>query len=136
MIYRILADFTLALHLAFIVFVVAGGLLAAWRPWVAWLHLPAAAWGALITLIGWRCPLTPLENWFRRRGGQAGYTEGFIEHYLVPVVYPAGVSPLGWTLMGIGVIAANVAIYWWVFRRRWPSRSQETGAPEPGSSRG
>ncbi len=116
MIYRILADLTLAVHFAFILFVVLGGLLAAWRPRVAWIHVPAALWGILITFIGWTCPLTPLENYFRRLGGEAGYTGGFIEHYLVPLVYPAGVDPAGWILLGIAVVAINLAIYGWILR--------------------
>jgi hypothetical protein len=123
MIYRLLADLTLSIHLAFIAFVALGGLLVAWRRWVAWVHLPAAAWGALITFVGWRCPLTPLENRLRRLGGEAGYTESFIEHYIVPVVYPAGIGPTGWTVLGIAVVVVNGVIYGWVYRRA--RRTQE-----------
>jgi hypothetical protein len=117
MIYRILADLTLGLHLGFIAFVPLGGLLALWRPRIAWIHLPAALWGALITFIGWTCPLTPVENWFRELGGQEGYTGGFIEHYLVPIIYPQGLGPSAWTLLGVAVVALNVLIYGWVWRR-------------------
>lgn len=122
MIYRLLADLTLSIHLAFIVFVALGGLLVAWRRWVVWVHLPAAAWGALITFVGWRCPLTPLENRLRRMGGEAGYTESFIEHYIVPVVYPAGIGPTGWTVLGVAVVVVNVLIYGWAYRRGRPTQ--------------
>jgi len=117
MIYRILADLTLAVHFAFIVFVVVGGLLVAWRRWVAWVHIPAALWGALITLIGWVCPLTPVENHFRRLGGQAGYTESFIEHYLVSVIYPQGIGDRGWLALGMAVVVVNLLIYGWILLR-------------------
>ncbi|HUF13978.1 MAG TPA: DUF2784 domain-containing protein [Longimicrobiales bacterium] len=116
MIYRILADVTLALHLAFILFVVLGGLLVLWRPWIAWVHVPAAIWGALIVLIGWICPLTPMENYFRRLGGEAGYTDGFIEHYLVALIYPGGLSRTGFVVLSIGAVAVNVGIYGWIYR--------------------
>ena len=117
MIYRILADFTLVVHFAFILFVVLGGFLVAWRPRFAWLHLPTALWGALISLVGWTCPLTPLENHLRRLGGQAGYSDSFIERYLVSVIYPQGISQTGWTLLGVGVVAVNLIIYGWIWRR-------------------
>ena len=115
MIYRLLADLTLAVHFGFILFVAVGGLLVAWRTWVAWVHIPAALWGALISIFGWVCPLTPLENRFRRLGGQAGYTESFIEHYLVPIIYPGGIGPQGWIALGVGVLVVNACIYAWVY---------------------
>ncbi|HEX7119262.1 MAG TPA: DUF2784 domain-containing protein [Longimicrobiales bacterium] len=116
-IYRILADLTLALHLAFILFVALGGLLVLWRRWIAWIHLPAAVWGALITFIGWTCPLTPIENHFRRLGGEAGYSESFIERYLVSIIYPGGLSRTGFVVLGFAVILVNAAIYGWIVRR-------------------
>ncbi len=136
MIYRILADITLLAHAAFILFVVLGGLLVAWRPWLAWLHVPTALWGALITLIGWTCPLTPLENHLRRLGGQAGYTDSFLEQYLISFIYPGGIGPTGWTLLGIGVVAVNLAIYGWIWRRRrrrTQPRGPDRGETRPGS---
>ncbi|TVP59318.1 MAG: DUF2784 domain-containing protein [Gemmatimonadales bacterium] len=117
MIYRILADLTLAVHLAFILFVVFGGLLVALRPRLAWIHVPTVLWGTSITLVGWRCPLTPLENHFRRLGGQAGVPDSFIEHYLVSIIYPQGIGPMGWTLLGVGVALINLAIYGWIWHR-------------------
>ncbi|MBK34644.1 MAG: hypothetical protein CME26_03815 [Gemmatimonadetes bacterium] len=90
MIYRALADVLLVLHLACIVFIVAGGILGLW--WRAAPQIPAALWGAALEFFGWICPLTPLENVLRESGGEAGYPGGFIEHYLVPVIYPPGLT--------------------------------------------
>ncbi|MFL5543918.1 MAG: DUF2784 domain-containing protein, partial [Gemmatimonadaceae bacterium] len=92
MTYRILADLVLVLHLAFVIFVVAGAGLVIHRPRVAWLHLPAVVWGVLIEYAGWICPLTPLENSLRMRGGEAGYSGRFIEHYVLATLYPAGLT--------------------------------------------
>jgi hypothetical protein len=111
MLWRVLADAVLVLHLLFIAFAVAGGLLAwRWRP-VMLLHLPVLAWAALLEFEGWICPLTPLENRLRAAGGAAGYPGGFIEHYLVPWIYPAALTPqLQWWLGG-GLLAFNAAVY-------------------------
>jgi Protein of Unknown function (DUF2784) len=115
--YRLLADAVVVLHLAFVVFVVCGGLLVARWPSVAWAHVPAAVWGAFIEFAGWICPLTPLENWLRERGGQSAYASGFVEHYVVPLLYPAALSPgVQWMLGGF-VIAINCGVYAFVWRR-------------------
>jgi hypothetical protein len=116
-IWRALADLTLVTHLAFILFVGLGGLLVVRWPRLAWLHLPVATWGAAITFGGWVCPLTPLENHFRRLGGRTQYTEGFIEHYLVPLIYPRGIPEGGWLALGVGVIVVNAVFYGWVVLR-------------------
>lgn len=111
MIYRFLADAVLILHLLFIGFVVFGGLFALRSPWIALAHVPAACWGAFIELTGRLCPLTVLEVDFRQIAGDAGYSGSFIEHYLLPVIYPAGLTrDIQFWLAGI-VIVANVAIY-------------------------
>lgn len=115
--YRILADMVVGAHALFVVFVMAGGLLVLRWPWVAALHLPAALWGALIEFQGWICPLTPLEKSLRRAAGEAGYQGGFIEHYLLPVLYPAGLTPNVQLVLGTVVVVVNVAIYAVVFRR-------------------
>jgi len=111
------ADFTLILHLAFILFVVLGGFFAlAWRK-APYVHLPAAVWGAWIEFSGGICPLTPLEQELRRRAGDAGYTGGFIEHYLLPVIYPDQLTPPTQWALGLCVIAINLAVYAWLTRR-------------------
>lgn len=114
-----LADLVVIAHGLFIVFVVAGGLLALRWPRAAWVHLPAAVWGVLIEWAGWICPLTPLENTLRRAAGQAGYSGGFVERYLLPLIYPAGLTPAVQLWLGLVVLVVNVAIYalWWRHRQ-------------------
>lgn len=117
MLYRILADFIVLTHLAFIVFALFGGLGALrWR-WVPWAHLPAAAWATAVELFGWFCPLTPLENFLRRASGSAGYTGGFIENYLMPIIYPAELTREVQVVAGCIVVALNLAIYLAVWRQ-------------------
>ncbi|MEM9553381.1 MAG: DUF2784 domain-containing protein [Acidobacteriota bacterium] len=119
MLYRLAADSVVAFHFAFVLFVVLGGLLT-WRwPRAAWLHLPAAAWGFLVEATGWFCPLTDIENHLRARAGQAGYDGGFIEHYILPVLYPVGLTRADQHLLAAIVLVVNAAVYgrlWW--RRR------------------
>ena len=116
-----LATLVVVVHFAFILFVMFGGLLALrWRK-APWLHLPAAAWGAFVELTGRICPLTPLENSLRRAAGEAGYPGHFIEHYLVRLIYPAGLTPEIQITLGVGANLLNVAIYTWVLRR-WRAR--------------
>ena len=116
--FRVLADLVVGLHFLFVVFVVIGGLLVwRWR-WVMWLHIPAAVWGALIELGGWICPLTPLEKSLRAKAGGAGYEGGFIEHYVLPVLYPGALTRETQVVLGVVVVAVNVGIYWLVARRQ------------------
>ena len=117
MLHRFLADAVLVFHLLFIVFAVLGGLLALrWR-WVPWVHLPALAWGATVEFTGWICPLTPLENQLRRAGGEAGYSAGFIEHYLLPVLYPDALTRDTQFILGMVLVLINAAVYIAVWRR-------------------
>lgn len=116
--YRALADLVVVIHIAFVAFVVFGGLLVLRRPTLAWLHVPAAIWGVLIELAGWACPLTPLENAFRVRGGEAGYSGGFIEHYLLPILYPTGLTRGVQIVLGSLVLALNAAVYGVLLARR------------------
>jgi hypothetical protein len=118
MVYGALADLVLVFHLAFIIFVVAGGLLALRWVWMPIVHLPAALWGVLIEVSGGICPLTPLENALRRAAGSEGYSGSFIEHYLVPMVYPPGLSHSVQLVLGGFVVIANVLVYGVVWRRR------------------
>lgn len=117
MVYRILADLVVGLHALFVAFVVVGGLLALRWPRMAFVHLPAAVWGALIEFRGWVCPLTPLEKSLRASAGQAGYQGGFIEHYLLPVLYPEGLTRGVQLTLGAGVIVVNLVVYALVLRR-------------------
>jgi hypothetical protein len=117
-VYRWLADLVVVVHALFVVFAVLGGFLVLWRPWVAWLHLPAAVWAVLIEFAGWICPLTPLENALRARAGAATYGDGFISHYLLHALYPAGLTRnIQWVLGGIA-LGVNLLIYAVVLRRR------------------
>ena len=111
MLYRLLADVVLLGHLAFVAFVVFGGLLVLRWPKLGWVHLPAALWGVLIEYAGWICPLTPLENNLRERGGEAGYAGGFIEHYLTAVLYPSGLTRGAQVALGSLALLINVLVY-------------------------
>ena len=118
MTWGVLAEVVVVLHFCFVLFVLFGGALALRWPKVVWVHFPAAAWGALISFAGWVCPLTPLEKWLRRQGGAAGYEGGFVEHYILPVLYPRGLTPGIQIALGVIVILLNVFIYRRVYRRR------------------
>lgn len=120
--YGLLADAVLVLHFAFVLFVVAGGLLVLKWPWVAWLHIPAAAWGVAIEFAGWICPLTPLENQLRQEAGMEPYAGDFIARYLMPVIYPEGLTRDAQLTMGLAALLLNAAIYTLVIRRRFARR--------------
>ena len=119
-VYALLADFVLGLHMGFVAFVVAGGALLSRRPWLAWLHLPAMLWGALIEFRHGDCPLTPLENQLRQAAGQAGYAGDFVAHYLIAALYPQGLTPEIQTGLGMIVVGVNLGFYGraWRARRR------------------
>ena len=118
MIYRIAADAVVLVHFAFIVFVALGALLAVrWR-WVPWLHIPALLWGVLVETTGRLCPLTDLENALRTKAGQSGYRGGFIEHYLLAIIYPEGLTRGIQLALALAVIAINLTIYGWLRHRR------------------
>lgn len=115
---RALADFVVLLHLAFVLFVALGGLLALrWR-WVPWLHVPAALWGAFVELAGWVCPLTPLENHLREASGGFAYSGGFVERYVVPLLYPNALTRELQVVLGLLVCLGNALVYTLVWRRR------------------
>jgi hypothetical protein len=116
MLFQVLADAVVVLHLSFILFAVLGGLLVLRWHRVIWAHLPAAAWGAAVELFGWICPLTPLENQLRRAGGAADYSGGFVERYLVPIVYPAELTREVQVALGCAVVGINAVIYLYVWR--------------------
>lgn len=115
--YALLADCVVIAHLAFVALVVCGAFLALrWRR-LLWVQVPAALWGAAVELANWPCPLTPLEIALRRAGGRAGYAGGFVEHYLVPLLYPAAFSRELQLLLGAGVVAINALAYALLLRR-------------------
>lgn len=114
--YQFLADLLLIIHFAFILFVVGGGLFALRYRFLVVLHLPALVWGVYVELSGRVCPLTPWENHLRRLAGEEGYSGGFIEHYLLPVIYPQDLTrelqiSLGFSLAAINVVVYAVLIY-------------------------
>ncbi len=115
---RLAADATLVLHLAFIAFALFGAVLALrWR-WVPFVQLPAAAWGIYVELSGRLCPLTHIENHFRAMAGQGGYSESFVERYLLTIVYPEGLSRDVQSVLAAIVVVVNVAIYGFIVSRR------------------
>jgi hypothetical protein len=117
----LLADAVVVLHFAFVVFVVSGGLLVLRWPRAAWVHAPAAAWGAAVALAGWVCPLTPLEVWLRERAGEAGYSGDFVDRYVMPLLYPDWLARPTQLALGVAVIAVNAAVYalaWRLHHRR------------------
>jgi hypothetical protein len=118
-VYLFLADSVLVLHFLFVMFVLAGGLLVLRWPRLAWLHLPAVVWGVVVEMMGWICPLTPLENRFRALAGAEVYSGDFIQRYCLPVMYPEGLTPQIQMLLGLLVMVLNVAIYAVLIRRRW-----------------
>ena len=127
MAYRLLADVVVVIHALFVVFVVLGSLAVLRWPRLAWLHLPAATWGALIEFAGWICPLTPLEKWLRVRAGGTAYEGGFIEHYLLPILYPPGLTRGTQIVLGLLVVAINLAVYGRLLAR-WAARRRESGS--------
>ena len=121
-----LADLVMLIHAAFVVFVALGALLAFRWPRVAWVQVPCALYGAAIELVGWVCPLTPLERRLRTAAGAEGYGGGFIEHYVGGLLYPAN-----WTrihvFLGVAVLVVNGAVYGWLLWRRARRRGDAEG---------
>lgn len=118
MLYRILADLIVVLHLAFVIFAVLGGLMALrWRR-IIYGHIPAALWAVLVEFSGWVCPLTPLENALRVKGGETDYADSFIEHYVLPLLYPAELTRDMQMALGALALAVNLGIYWHISTRR------------------
>jgi len=114
--YRLLADLVVILHLAFVAFALFGGLLALKWKRIVWLHAPAVLWAAAIEFGGWICPLTPLEIWLREQGGETGYRSSFIDYYILPLLYPAGLTREVLFVLGVVVLAVNIAGYAWLWR--------------------
>ena len=111
-------DAVVILHIVFVLFVVFGGLLVLRRGSIAWAHIPAAVWGVFIEYSGWICPLTPLENSLRERGGEGAYSGDFIAHYALPLLYPENLTRVTQFVLGSAALALNVLVYWRILRRR------------------
>ena len=111
MLYRLLADAILVFHLLFILFALFGGFFMLWRKWAIFIHLPAAAWATFMGFTGWICPLTPLEKQLREASGDMGYDSAFIEHYIIPVIYPAALDMNMHMVLGYIALAINLAVY-------------------------
>ncbi|MCX7012455.1 MAG: DUF2784 domain-containing protein [Candidatus Sumerlaeota bacterium] len=128
MFYGCLADTVVMLHFCFVLFAIFGGLLAfGWRR-IVWVHVPVFIWAGLIEFGQWICPLTYLENWLREQGGEAAYTEGFVAHYIFPILYPIGLTPKNGALLGTLVFALNIAIYALLYRK-WRKKPVEPNEP-------
>jgi len=123
--FRFAADAVLIVHAAFVLFVVLGGFAVLRWPSLAWIHVPAAIWGALIEFAGWICPLTPLENSLRVRGGEGGYEGGFIDHYVTSMLYPDGLTRPMQIVLGAFVLALNAFVYARLWRRRRSLRRRD-----------
>jgi hypothetical protein len=121
-IYDIAADVVVVLHLLFVFFVVLGGLGGLWKPKILWAHFPAFVWGVFVEFSGWICPLTPLENILRQKGGGIGYTGGFVEQMIMPLLYPEGLTRNSQIFFGVVVIIVNIIIYGTIIRRHLLSR--------------
>jgi len=141
---RVAADLVVALHFAFIVFAVLGGVLVLrWR-WVAIFHLPCAVWAVLVEFAGWICPLTLMEDRLREEAGSDRYAGGFVDHYILPIVYPDGLTRRMQMAIGVAVLVFNVCVYGWAFRsrawsrpspaRRWCSRGSSTHRKRTGTA--
>ncbi|HEX6053803.1 MAG TPA: DUF2784 domain-containing protein [Gemmatimonadaceae bacterium] len=127
MLYGAFADIVLAVHFAFVLFVVFGGVLVLRWPRLAGAHIPVALYGALIEFVGFICPLTPLEVWLRRLGGEAGYEGGFIERYITAALYPTGLTREIQLALGLGVLVLNAIVYAFVWRRWKGGRLPDEG---------
>lgn len=113
----LMADIIVLIHFGFILFAVFGGLLVMkWR-WLIWLQIPAALWGIVIELFGWICPLTILENKFRQKNAGEAYSTGFIEHYIIPIIYPEGLTRDIQLILGGAVIVINLFVYIWILKK-------------------
>lgn len=125
MAYHLAAVAVLLLHILFICLVMLGGLVALRRPRFAVIHLPAVVWGFLVEAMGWYCPLTDLENALLKLAGEAGYAGGFVERYLLAVIYPEGLTRQAQLVLAATVVVVNATIYGWMLRRRWKKKGTD-----------
>ena len=123
--YSMAADGVVVIHLGFILFVFLGALTLFRWPWMIWIHVPAAVWGGLVELLGAPCPLTPLENHLRRAGNAEAYGGGFIDHYIMPIVYPPGLTRETQVVLGVFILVLNFAIYYKFVTRKREARESD-----------
>ena len=116
--FGLIADAIALLHFAFVLFVVLGVLIVMRWPRIAWLHVPAALWAALVEIAGWHCPLTPLERNYRQLAGEIAYSGDFVANYILPMLYPSGLTREIQIGLGVTVIVGNGLAYWLVARRK------------------
>lgn len=126
MIYRVMADVLVVLHLAFVIYAIGGGLLAFRWGWTVIVHLPAMLWGVVVESMGWVCPLTPMEIELRHAAGLAGYQGGFVDHYVLPILYPGDLGRSAHLLLGVALLGFNLVVYL-LLLRRW-RRLRSAGA--------
>lgn len=119
MLYRLLADSVVVLHLGFVLFVIFGGLLTLRWHKIVWVHIPAVLWATLVEINHWICPLTPLEFWLHQKAGDEGYQGDFLIHYIFPLLYPENLTLPTQTALGLFVFTINVGLYGWIFRKSW-----------------
>ena len=117
--YGIFADIVVLIHLGFVVFVVLGAVLVFWWRWIVWLHIPTVGWAVWIEVSGRICPLTPLENWLRIKGGQGAYEGDFVSTYILPILYPADLTRSLQYILAMLVIVINIAIYGFIIYKRY-----------------
>jgi len=125
--FRVAADAVLVIHLLFVLFVVGGAFFVLRDPKLAWIHVPAACWGIFVELTGRICPLTTLENVMLKQAGLSGYSESFVQHYVVPIIYPTGLTPQIQYALAVIVALINGAAYSWILYRWWLDREEESG---------
>jgi hypothetical protein len=123
MLYQVLANLVVLVHLAFVLFAIFGGVCVFLWKRFAWVHLPAVLWAALIEFTGWVCPLTPLENWLREKAGDSGHQSGFVEHYILPILYPDSLTRPSQVALGVFVLGINLGVYGWVLRQKMKVRA-------------
>ena len=124
---RVLVELTVLLHFGFVLFVVLGGLLVLRSARWAWLHVPSVLYGTMIELVGWICPLTPLEQWFRVRARWATYEGGFLEHHLEPLIYPGWLDRSTQLVLGSALLGLNLLVYTWAWRKHRVRRKRSAG---------
>jgi len=117
--WTLLADLVVIIHFGFVLFCVFGALLCLWWPKVMWIHIPSAIWGGVVEIVGWICPLTPIENWLRQRAAVVSYRDSFADQYIMPLLYPSAANRAIHILMGLSLLLLNLCLYFYIIRKRY-----------------